>query len=66
MKLPLLAQELLGGLLDGRQIREIEPEENGLLACLLLERCDGLVGFLLASRCQVYLRAMLEEYLDGL
>ena len=59
MKLLFLAQELVRGLLDGRQAAEVQLEEDSLLASRLLKGRDGVLRLLLASSRQVHPRVVL-------
>ena len=57
----LLAEEVPGGLLDGREVGEVELVEDRLLPGLFFQSGDSLVGLLLAARGEVDLCIVLQE-----
>jgi hypothetical protein len=60
-----IRQELLRGLPDCMNVREIKLQENGLFSRLVLELGDRLVRLLGAARCEVNLRIAHKELLKG-
>ena len=59
-----IREELLCRPTNGRKIREVELQENGLLACLTLQLGDCLICLLSVARRQVNLCVVRQELLS--
>ena len=60
VELMFLAKELFCGALDGRQVCQVESQEDGFFSRFFLEARDGCLGFGLISRGEVDLCVVFE------